>query len=104
MKNQLSKVYYKEKSQFEKLEQLKRSIQKKVDLEQHVERNKIQQIEQRRKNEDQAMKEVLERQREEIHLLKTAIQGEQEARMTRQHNQYISTIKRLEVEKKTKNR
>ena len=57
-------------------------------------------MEQRRKNEDEAMKQILKKQNEEINLLKTAIREDREAEIQKKQNSYLAMIKRLEVQNK----
>lgn len=93
LKHRLSNVYFNEKAQFEKLQKLKKTIERKIELDKQLEFKKIEEIERKRKNEDLIIQEILQRQKEEISLLKTAIQEEQEARLAQKHNHYISMIK-----------
>ncbi|CAI2374962.1 unnamed protein product [Moneuplotes crassus] len=100
LKTELSKVYHNEKNQFEKLNILRDSIAKNQELERQIERKKIEDMQNRRKNEDQAMKEILQRQKDEINLLKTSILEEQETRHRDDKNGWMSAIKTLEVQNK----
>ena len=93
IKHELSKAPFKEKSQFEKLLQLKKDIQKKVELDQRIEYLKIEDMEKKRKNEDRIMEELLQRQKDELALLKTAIREDQEVKMAQKHNSYVTMIK-----------